>query len=147
MTGADGMRRRLTGSLRVALPPDQAFGLFTPRGEEAWVPGWAPHFPASTDTDARPGTVFQTGGHLHTATWVVTDSEWGRRVAYARVVPGFDAGTVSVTLEDADGQTDVTVTYDLTALTEEGTRQLRRFADDYPGFLRSWHDAIAAAAR
>ena len=29
---------RVTGRLVVALPPDQAFLLFTPRGEHEWVP-------------------------------------------------------------------------------------------------------------
>jgi hypothetical protein len=36
---------RVTGRLRVALPPDQAFRLFTPRGEDEWEPQWKPQFP------------------------------------------------------------------------------------------------------
>ena len=41
-----GTQRRLTGRIQVALPPGEAFRLFTPRGEEEWVHGWQPRFPA-----------------------------------------------------------------------------------------------------
>jgi hypothetical protein len=52
-----GLRRRLTGRIRVALPPREAFRLFTPRGEQDWVHGWHPHFPAPAPDDTEPGTV------------------------------------------------------------------------------------------
>jgi hypothetical protein len=136
-------RRTLTGHLSVALPPDQAFSLFTARGEQKWVPHWEPSFPASVVDDAAPGTVFQT--HDPTSTWIVIDSTPGRHIRYSRVTPGTSAGTVSVTLDEAGGHSDVTVTYDLTALTDAGAVQLSRFADGYRDFLAGWQDAIAMA--
>ena len=39
----------------------------------------------------------------------------------------------------------MTVTYELTALSDAGEQQLREFADGYPEFLRGWQDTIAAA--
>src|SRR5436305_397346 len=42
----------LTGRLTVDLPPAEAYELFTPRGEERWVPGWRPRFPAAGDAGA-----------------------------------------------------------------------------------------------
>ncbi|MBB4742983.1 hypothetical protein BJY16_006442 [Actinoplanes octamycinicus] len=136
----------LTGKLTVARPPEQAFELFTARGEERWVPGWQPRFPAPAPDDSAPGTVFETSADGRTTTWVVADRTPGRRVRYARVLPGVTAGTVTVELaEGAGGHSDVTVTYELTALTAAAEPELREFAAGYAGMLRHWSDAIAAA--
>jgi Polyketide cyclase / dehydrase and lipid transport len=137
---------RLTGRLTVPLPPDQAFRLFTPRGEQAWVPGWVPHFPASV-TDDAPGTVFETHAHAERTIWVVVDRIPGRRISYARVAPHAAAGTVTVTLDDAGSHSEVTVTYILTALTDAANDYLHEFSEGYPEFLSTWQGAIAAALR
>lgn len=146
-----GARHTLTGRIRVALPPPEAFHLFTPLGERAWAHGWDPRFALPADDDAEPGTVFETSAHGHDAVWVVLTREPGRRISYARVRPGLDAGTVSVVLDAAgdgsgDSASDVTVTYELTALTVAAAAELRAFAEGYPAYLRSWEDAIAAVA-
>ncbi|MGH8827124.1 MAG: hypothetical protein ACRDVZ_05855, partial [Jiangellaceae bacterium] len=79
-------------------------------------------------------------------TWVVLERQPGRSVSYARVTPGSRAGTVTVTLDQAPDihNSIVTVTYDLTALTDTAKAGVDEFADDYPAFLRSWQDAIEA---
>jgi hypothetical protein len=87
--------QRLSGRLTVALPPDRAFRLFTPSGEQDWADQWKPYFPAATADDSAPGTVFQTTAHDQTTTWVVVDRAWGRHIRYARVVPQATAGTVT----------------------------------------------------
>ena len=56
----------LRGTVRVALPPDEALALFTAEGERSWVPGWDPTYPAGGD-DREVGTVFVTGE----TTWIV----------------------------------------------------------------------------
>ncbi|MBO0867758.1 MAG: SRPBCC family protein [Micromonosporaceae bacterium] len=142
---APGRRRRLTGQFPVALPPEEAYRLFSPRGEQAWAHGWSPQFPAPAADDTAPGTVFTTDAHHRSTTWIVVDSAEGRRIIYARVTDGMDAGTVTVTLEGADGGSTATVTYDLSALTEAGERHLVDFAGSYPEFLQSWQDAISAS--
>ncbi|GII52559.1 hypothetical protein Pth03_09480 [Planotetraspora thailandica] len=145
---ASGAQHRLTGRIGVALPPREAFVLFTPRGEESWVDGWRPRFAVDTDDDSAPGTVFETDAHGELTTWVVLDRERGRRVSYARVTPGSRAGIVTVRLDDApDGHSTVEVTYEMTALAPEGDRVLREFAAGYPAFLKSWEEAIAARPR
>ena len=141
MTGA---QRRLTGRIQVALPPAEAFRLFTPRGEQDWTPGWHPRFPAPAYDDTKPGTVFETSAHGQQTVWLVTDRQPGRRISYARVTLGDLAGTVTVTISAAGHHSEVEVTYQLTALTGPADRKLREFADGYPAFLRSWQDAIAA---
>jgi len=137
-------RRRLTGTVRVALPPAEAFRLFTPYGERDWAEGWEPRFPEQVTDDTAPGTVFQTLAHGVTTTWVVLHREPGRSVSYARVREGVHAGTVGVALAPSEsGGSDVTVTYDLTPLTAEAEAELAAFAAGYPAFMRSWEDAIA----
>ncbi|MDN3359596.1 SRPBCC family protein [Actinomadura sp. DC4] len=139
-----GEQVRLTGRVRVALPPEEAFRLFTPLGERDWAPGWEPHFPSPTADDADPGTVFETGAHGATTTWLVLDRRPGRHISYARVTPDVWAGTVAVTLDDAGGHSDVSVTYALTALRPSAAPGLEDFARGYPEYLQSWEDAIAA---
>ncbi|UBU18531.1 SRPBCC family protein [Nonomuraea gerenzanensis] len=139
-----GAQYTLTGRVAVALPPGEAFTLFTPRGEELWVTGWRPRFRTRADDDSAPGTVFETGAAGEPTIWVVVAREPGRRVSYARVTPGSRAGTVTVEV-DADGRggSTVAVTYELTALTPAGQEPLREFAEGYAGFLRSWEVDLA----
>ena len=136
------VRRRLTGRISVALPPAEAFRLFTPRGEEDWAHGWHPGFPAPAADDTEPGTVFTTSAHGRETVWVVTDREQGRRIAYARVAGGTTAGTITVILDSSGDGTEAEVTYDLTALTKQAVDELREFAEGYLVFLSSWQDAI-----
>ncbi|GAA3446167.1 SRPBCC family protein [Planomonospora venezuelensis] len=138
---------RLTGTLTVPLPPEEALSLFTARGEERWADGWRPRFPVPTEDDTEPGTVFETGAHGEATVWVVLGRRSGRSISYARVTPGSRAGTVTVTLEPAGERgeaSEVTVTYDLTPLTGEASRELEEFAAGYPAFLASWKAAIEA---
>ena len=137
--------QRLAGRITVALPPPEAFRLFTPRGEQDWAHSWHPRFPAPTLDDTEPGTVFETDAHGQHTTWLVTGREPGRRISYARVTPGEQAGTVTITIAGAGDHSDVEVCYQLTALTPAGDDKLREFADRYPAYLQSWQDAIAAS--
>ena len=137
-------RQRLAGRIQVDLPPAEAFRLFTPRGEELWAHGWHPRFPVPAGDDSQPGTVFETHAHGQHATWLVTSREPGKCISYARVIPGEQAGTVTVTVSASGGRTEAEVVYDLTALTSTASQELREFAGRYPAYLQSWQDAIAA---
>ena len=160
-----GTRRRLTGRIQVSLPPDEAFRLFTPRGEQDWAAGWEPRFPAPAPDDTEPGTVFETDAHGQHTIWLVLDRQHGTRISYARVTPGGLAGTVTVVVSAADRHSEVDVTYDLTELTSAAGasgasgaagatgaagavgHELGEFASTYPAYLQSWQDAIAAWLR
>jgi len=139
-----GVRQRLTGRIQVDLPPAEAFRLFTPRGEQDWAHGWQPRFPAASPDDTEPGTVFETAAHGQYTIWLVIDRDPGQRIAYARVTPGHQAGTVTVTMSAARHGSEVEVTYELTALNDVADESLREFAANYPAYLRSWQEAIAA---
>ena len=134
--------RRLTGRIQVPLPPGEAFRLFTPRGEQDWAHGWDPRFPAPSPDDTEPGTVFETSAHGQHTIWLVTDRQPGKRISYARVTPGDQAGSVTVSLSAAGHHSEVEVTYHLTALTVPAEHKLSAFADGYPAYLQSWQDAI-----
>ncbi|MEV4619470.1 SRPBCC family protein [Asanoa sp. NPDC049573] len=139
-------RQTASGTFTLALPPHEAFRLFTPIGERDWAPGWDPRFTAATTDDSAPGTVFVTDAHRQTAIWVVVDREQGRSIRYARVLPGSTAGTVTVVLQDDAGHSAVTVTYDLTALTDDAAHDLHHFIEGFPAFLESWRQAIGRAS-
>ncbi|WP_026416879.1 SRPBCC family protein [Actinomadura oligospora] len=140
-----GTRVRLTGSIDVPLPPAEAFPLFTPHGERAWVDGWDPVFPdGASGDDTEPGVVFETSAHGHRTTWVVVERHVPSSISYVRTTPGDRAGTVTVEVSEADGGSRVQVTYDLTALRPEAVAALEDFAAEYPSFLRSWQTAIEA---
>jgi hypothetical protein len=136
--------QRLTGRIQVALPPGEAFRLFTPRGERDWAHGWHPRFPAGAADDTEPGTVFETDAHGQHTIWVVTSRQPGRRISYARVTPGDQAGTVTVTVSPAGSYSEVEVSYELTALTNAADHKLTAFGAGYPAYLQSWQDAITA---
>jgi hypothetical protein len=136
----------------VRLPPGYgaALFLFTPRGEKLWADGWDPLFPAPASDDTEPGTVFETVHGQQRTTWVVCAREPGRWVRYARLAHGRDAGTVTVTLDDATSPGEArlaTVEYDLTALSGGAAAGLALFAAGYPRFLQHWEAAIADATR
>lgn len=139
--------RRLTGRIQIDLPPGEAFRLFTPRGEQDWVPGWHPRFPVPVPDDAEPGTVFETDAHGQPTIWLVTSRDPGRRISYARVSPGDRAGVVTVAITGSGHHSEAEVTYLLTPLTDTADRRLGEFADGYPAYLQSWQDAIAAWLR
>lgn len=65
------MRQRLSDRIYVALPAEQAFQLFTPRGEREWADRWDPTFPVPTLDDSEPGTVFETDAHGHRGTFAL----------------------------------------------------------------------------
>jgi hypothetical protein len=106
--------------------------LFTPVGERAWVPHWAPAFPAGEHGDGSAiGTVFLTG-ETH---WVVTHRT-PDHVRYARVTPGVRAGTVDVRVRPDGDASTAEVTYEMTPLVDD---------DDFDPAIHEWEAAIAAA--
>jgi hypothetical protein len=132
----------LSESFSLPLSSDNAWPLFTARGERAWAPGWDPAFPGDGD-DRTESAVFTTTHGQETTMWVVTTVEPGRRIGYARVTPGVSAGTVVVRCRPlGPTETQVTVTYRLTALTAVGAAQLADFAAGFSAGIRGWRDAI-----
>jgi uncharacterized protein YndB with AHSA1/START domain len=142
----DCLRVSLQDSIAVALPPDEAFRLFTPRGEEAWAVDWRPRCHAPAADDSLPGTSFEIARHDHVSTWVVVHREPGRLIEYAWLAPGERAAALSVALAPSgDGGTRATVTYHMTSLVPEANPAVQTFATSYREFLDYWQSAIADA--
>ena len=144
---ADMTRVIRTGTVRVAATPEQAFPLFTAPGERLWVPGWDPIIVGGGEGLER-GSAWLTGdGEDHTI-WLVVDYDPEKLHArYARITPGSRAGTVEVTARsDGSGATRVEVTYDLTALSEQGNEMLAEFDEaNYAKMMVEWERLIQAA--
>lgn len=138
-------RRRLTGTLRAAVPMPEALRLFTPEGEREWAHGWDPRYPEGDGADdTAPGTVFETGDGRTATVWLVLDRRPdGYR--YARITPGCRAGIVDVRCRADGADTLVEVSYDLTALSAAGAEELERFAEGYDAFLADWQRLIEAS--
>lgn len=138
-------RVQLTGTVEIALPPQEAFILFTPSGERAWAQGWDPKFPSPSPDETDPGTVFQTDHGGGPAIWTVVHSEPGSAIGYSMTAPGDRSGLVSVSCRPSAAGTTATVSYDMTALTPEANVELDRFASNFPHFLGHWEWSISHA--
>ena len=66
-------------------------------------------------------------------------------MAYCRVIPGEQAGTVAVRCEPDGDDTVAHVTYRLTALGPEAAQRLADFEEAYPRFMRLWEELIGKA--
>ena len=136
-----------TGTLRVDATPQHAFQLFTAPGERLWVDGWDPEVLRGGDGREK-GAVFVTQAGGDKAYWVVVDYDAeALHARYARIAPDTRAGTVEVfARDDGAGATEVSVTYELTALTDAGNEQLADFDDDaFRRMLGDWERMIREA--
>ena len=133
----------------VERPLARAFELFTPEGERAWAPGWDPTYLYPADGRTERGMVFTTGHSNEHTLWTMTRHEPGAGVVeYQRITPGSRMGSVLVQCEAQGGaRTRVTVTYTLTALTEEGNRMLREIDEAaFREFIEGWERSITGSA-
>ncbi|HEX9982417.1 MAG TPA: hypothetical protein VGF69_04060 [Thermoanaerobaculia bacterium] len=134
------------GKFRVAQPIEQAFPLFSPRGEEAWAPGWKPEILYAPLSDWEEGMVFRTVRDGQETIWFVAklDRE-AHHVTYHRVDAGTAAVTVDVACEPAGAQTIVRVRYTFVALSDEGAAQIAsRNQGEFDQWMEEWEKAIAA---
>ena len=135
------------GTLRVAAEPAHAFQLFTAPGERLWIEDWDPVIPGGGDGREKGAAwITEVGGDK--AYWVVVDFDAGALHArYARIAPVTHAGMIEVFARpDEAGTTEVEVTYQLTALTEAGNRELAAFdSDTFTRMLARWERLIANA--
>jgi hypothetical protein len=139
-----------SGRVRVAAPFAKAFKFFTPDGERAWVPGWDPEYLHPRDGTLVEGLTFRTRHQLDEVTlWLVSRCDEARgAIEYVRVTPGSRMGTVSVLCVTTGAvQTEASITYRLTALSEAGEAALDAFAAEFSDMLATWERHIADALR
>ena len=134
-----------TSSFEVRAPCARLMPLFTAQGERAWAPGWEPEILSG---DTARGSVFRTRTPERETVWAVIEyqPEQGR-ASYVRIAQGSNMGLVDVRCREVTpGNSEVTVTYTLTALTPEGETFVREFMEpkSYKDFIGEWHEAITA---
>src|SRR3954465_13321862 len=118
------MRVQLTGTFTLHAPIDRVMPLFTAEGERAWAPGWEPSYADSEVHEA--GQVWTTTGPPET-TWVTVQAD-DTCVRYARAALVNSAGIVTVTCRASAAGSEVTPSYDMTALSAAGEKRLAEFA-------------------
>jgi hypothetical protein len=138
----------LHGSFRVALPVDRAFPLFSPRGEEVWVPGWKPEILHPAGATWEEGLVFRTYDDGVDVVWFVAKLDHAaHRVTYHRVERGRAAVTVTVACDAVDASsTEVKVRYVFVGISDDGNAQIRALTQEaFAGKMQKWGEMIAAA--
>ena len=85
--------------------PDAVFPLFTPRGEELWVPDWKPDYVDPPSGDTQPDMVFRTGEGDEATIWVCLafDSQH-RHARYLRMTPASRIAFVDVRCRAVGGR-------------------------------------------
>lgn len=136
---------RATHRIRIAAPIDRCIRFFTPRGEELWVDGWAPRYLHPADGRTQVGMVFTTGSGDAYTIWMLVDFA-DHRARYARVTPALRTGFVeAICHATTAAESEVDVTYELTALTDAGVATLADYAPErYPAMIEGWKQLIDA---
>ena len=144
------MQRDYCHEITVERPIAEALPLFTPKGEEAWVPGWRPtyHEPATGETCEE--MVFTTGEGDQTAVWTCLAWQPAQgHVRYLRLTPASRVAFVDVRCQsDGPDRTRVRVAYRIVALTDHGRDYLETFsAADFAASIQSWAVLIRGGGR
>ncbi len=126
-------------------PIEQAFELFGPVREKEWAEGWDPVILFSNGADVEEHMVFQTPGREGEGnyTWTVTQYQPEAYLIEYTVFTSERVWFIRVAGKQHETQTEVTVTYSYTGLTEAGNRRNKvaiekMFAHD----LKDWEEAI-----
>jgi len=145
MNDHGSLRVQNSGSFDLPLTPDDAFPLFTAEGERRWVPGWSPEILGSLPQ--HRGLVFLTEVDRAQTIWTVLESDPAACThLYSRVTPGKTAGIVEVKLFSVRNGCRVSVSYDMTALSEAGQQAIATYRGSaFDEMLAKWQELIAAA--
>lgn len=134
------------GTFHLSAARARVFPLFTVLGEREWAANWDPVLLSGVE---ERGTAFRTRDQSgRESVWIVTEYRPSEgRVSYARLVEGSNIGLVDVICtEAADGGTDVSVRYTLTALSEGVRPDVCAFlnAGRYSQMIDEWRVATSA---
>jgi|PersoiStandDraft_1058852.scaffolds.fasta_scaffold41064_1 uncharacterized protein YndB with AHSA1/START domain len=135
-----------SGTFHLPAAPERVFEFFSPEGERDWAPGWSPEYLHPADGRLQPGMVFRTAAGDEPTLWLLLRYDAATFEAqYVRIVPDSRLGTVTVRCSaDGEEKTAVTVTYELTALSEAGNRALASLSPSaYEEMLGDWQTSIA----
>ncbi|MDH3743079.1 MAG: hypothetical protein OER56_15930 [Hyphomicrobiales bacterium] len=140
------MYREYAHEITLDCPLSEAMPLFTPKGEEAWVPDWKPDYITPETGETCKEMLFITSHGDEMTYWTCMDwqPEQGH-VRYLRLTPASRVGFVDVLCqEDGSNKTRVRVTYQLHALSSSGHTYLNEMTQDvFMGMIDEWQQLIA----
>jgi hypothetical protein len=125
--------------------PKEVFPLLCPVRETEWVNGWDPLNVWSESGAVEPGCVFVMPGEPAEAIWVTLRHDPAAfAVEFVKVTPGHTVGRISIRLSArGEKETAAQVSYEYTALSEEGERFVAEFTEDrYAEFMREWEGEL-----
>jgi len=136
------------GRLLVRGEVADVFPLFSPEGEELWVPGWVPEYlhPDPAETKWAQGQIFRTHEEMGEAIWVVTRLDRAQhRVEYHRVEPGRYVAHISVDCRPLPSRwTEVSTAYSFIGLSEIGNGEIAAMTQQaYDAKMSRWSEWIA----
>jgi hypothetical protein len=140
------MHSEFSHTITVDYPAEEAIHLFTPKGEESWVPGWTPTYISPECSETSEEMLFLTGHDDETTYW--TCMKWEPKLGHARylrLTPGSRVGFVDVRCQALDTQkTSVRVSYRMHALSSVGEAQLAKMTQDsFNEMIDEWARLIA----
>jgi hypothetical protein len=133
-------------SVTIAKPPNAAFALFDANGERRWDPSWSPSF---VHGDAyKSGSIFKTSHGGRVATWLIDgyDSR-SNSVSYVVVREDRSIMKIVIALVPTGGGSRANVSYEITALNDDGKRDVGQFCTTFPERQAEWQTAINGATK
>ena len=142
------MRKDYVHELTLERPVAEAFPLFTPKGEEAWVPGWKPAYIRPDTGETCEEMIFTTGAGEEETYW--TCLKWRPEiwhVRYLRLTPASRVSFIDVRCEPkGEARTRVRVGYEMQALTPAGRSYISGLSDaGFAEMIDEWSDLIERA--
>jgi len=135
-----------TGTIHLNGAIHRVFPFFGPVREKEWAPGWNPQIVFPIGPEIAEGMVFTVQQDKNgIAYWMVTRFDPATHtIAYANVIPGLLAVRIQIACRAAgDQQTDVTVTYQHTALSDAGNQIVEQLDDKASeAKMAHWQHAI-----
>lgn len=128
----------------VDLPYVDAAPLFGAWAEQKWAADWKPQFLYPNPPVDQEGAVFLVEKGPHTSIWVNTAFDLPRgHVQYVYVLGQILVTRIDIHLKkNGENQTDVSVTYERTALDPSANDQVKSLAQSDAGSADEWSSAI-----
>ena len=122
--------------------PDKAFPLLCPVRETDWIPDWDPKLVVSNSGVMELDCLFIEPDTPNDAIWIVTRYDPNRFVEMYRTAPAVTVSKFSITLDEAkDGTTRAFISYEHTALSNEGEKAVNNFTSEHFNELMNHFEA------
>lgn len=141
-----GLRISKKTTFHLLSRPSVVFPLLCPKREYDWVDGWNCQIKFSESGFAEPGCIFSTKLEPEgDAIWMMTDYYPDNFLRILKVCPEFYVLDWTFVLKQAEeGETDLEMTYTMTALSEEGWVHIRDFMEKiYPNLMERLYNSLS----